>query len=440
MTDREALARSPTHELALDCVAAGIDAARPERAVADACDLDGDTLVVRGDRYDLSEYDRVLVLGAGKATAGLVDALRDLLGDRIDGGCVAVPEPADCAPVEVVVAGHPTPDTGSREAADRILDLAAAADDRTLVLAPISGGGSALLAAPAEGLDFEALRQVTDALVESGASIDEINAVRKHCSAVKGGRLARALEPAAVVGLLVSDVVGDDPSVVASGPLAPDPTTYAEALDVLDRYGIDAPAVRDHLAAGAAGEHEETPKSGDPAFDRVTTHVVASGRTAVDAAAALARERGYTPLVLSTRIRGEAREAARTQVAVAEEALASGDPVTPPAVVLSGGETTVTVTGDGDGGPNLEFALAAALELPDDAVLASVDTDGFDGSTDVAGALVDATTVDDATAARDALGRNDALGYLRDRDATVETGSTGTNVNDLRVLVVGYAG
>jgi hydroxypyruvate reductase len=418
-------------------VAAGIEAARPERAVTDACDVDGDILDVRGDRYDLADYDRVLVLGAGKATAGLVAALRELLGDRVDGGCVALPEPVDCGPVEVVVAGHPTPDDGSREAADRILDLGHEADARTLVLAPISGGGSALLAAPVEDLGFEALRSVTDALVASGASIDEINAVRKHCSAIKGGRLARVLAPATVVGLLVSDVVGDDPSVVASGPLSPDPTTYAEALDVLDRYDVDAPEVCDHLAAGGDGEHEETPKPGGAAFDYVTTHVVASGRTAVDAAADLARDRGYTPLVLSTRIRGEAREAARTQVAVAEEALASGDPVEPPAVVLSGGETTVTVTGDGDGGPNLEFALAAALELPTDAVLASVDTDGRDGSTELAGALVDWATVDDTTTARQALDRNDALGYLRGRDATIETGATGTNVNDLRVLVVG---
>lgn len=437
MVDRETFARSPAHALALDCVEAGIEAAHPERAVGDACSLDGDVLVVRGDRYDISEYDRVLVLGTGKATAGLVAALRDLLDDRIDGGCVALPDPADCGSIEVVVAGHPTPDSGSREAADRILEFARDADDRTLVLAPISGGGSALLAAPAEGLEFDTLREVTDALVASGANIDEINAVRKHCSAVKGGRLARALAPATVVGLLVSDVVGDDPSVIASGPLSPDPTTYADACDVLDRYGIDAPAVREHLDAGVRGEREETPKPGDAAFTRVETHVIASGRTAVDAAAELARDRGHTPLVLSTRIRGEARDAALTQVAVAEEMLASGRPVEPPAVVLSGGETTVTVRGDGDGGPNLEFALAAAVGLPDGAVLVSVDTDGRDGSTDAAGALVDAATVDDPALARDALARNDALGYLRARDATIETDATGTNVNDLRAIVVG---
>ncbi|WP_255148673.1 glycerate kinase type-2 family protein [Halorarius halobius] len=428
--------RSPTHAVARDCIAAGIDAARPERAVADACRLDGETLVVRENRYDLPEFDRVLVVGAGKATAGLVRALRDLLGDRIAGGVVAVPEAAALAPVDAVVAGHPTPDAGSREAADRTLELAASADDRTLVLAALSGGGSALLAAPAPGLPFDALREVTDALLAAGAPIDEVNAVRKHCSAVKGGRLAREFAPATVVALLVSDVVGDDPAVVASGPLAPDSTTYADALAVLDRYGIDAPAVREHLQAGVDGDREETPKPGDPAFDRVNTYVLAGGRTAVDAAASVARDRGYAPLVLSTRIEGEAREAGRFHAAVAAEARASGDPVDPPAVLLSGGETTVTVRGEGKGGPNLEFALAAALDVPEGVVAASVDTDGRDGSTGAAGAVVDAETVDDVAAARAALADNDALGYLSEREVLVETGATGTNVNDLRVLVV----
>lgn len=435
--DRERLARSPAHALALDCVVAGIEAARPERAVRDALSFDGQRLDVDDAAYDLADYDRVLVLGAGKAAPGLVRGLREVLGDRLDGGVVAVPEGVDLDPVDAVVGGHPTPDEGSREAADRLLALADDADERTLVLAPIAGGGSALLAAPAEGVSFGALREVTEALVASGASIAEINAVRKHCSAVKGGRLARRLAPATVVALLVSDVVGDDPAVVASGPLAPDPTTYEEALGVLDRYGMDAPEVRSHLKAGRRGEREETPGADDPAFDRVATHVLAGGRTAVGAAARIARERGATPLVLSTRIRGEAREAALTHVAVAEEALDAGDPVQPPAVVLSAGETTVTVRGDGEGGPNMEFALAAALELPDGAVLASVDTDGRDGSTDAAGAIVETATVDDPAAGRDALSRNDALAFLRDRGALVETGATGTNVNDLRVLVLG---
>lgn len=437
MRDRVALDRSPAHSLALDCVEAGIDAARPERAVADACAFDGEVLTVQDDRYDLSAYDRVLVLGAGKATAGLVRALRDLLGDRIDGGVVAVPGAADLGPVEAVVAEHPTPDAGSVAAGERVLELADAADDRTLVLAPVSGGGSALLAAPTDGLDLDALRDVPDALLASGARIEAVNAVRKHCSRVKGGRLAAALAPATVVGLLVSDVVGDDPSIIASGPLAPDPTTYADARDVLDRHDVDAPAVRGHLRAGTRGDQPETPAPGDAVFDRVALHVVVNGRTAVDAAAAVARDRGYEPFVLSSHVRGEAREAARFHVAVAEEALASSDPVEPPAVLLSGGETTVTVRGDGTGGPNMEFALAAALEVPDEVVVASVDTDGRDGSTDAAGALVDSGMVDDRTAAREALADNDALGYLRERDAVVETGATGTNVNDLRVLVVG---
>jgi hydroxypyruvate reductase len=445
--DRGALARKPAHHLALACVEAGIAAARPDRAVARACELDGGTLSIDGDDYDLAAYDRLLVVGAGKASVAMVRGLHELLGGRIDGGLVVTDEPPDGAvgpgdggdelPVEVLVGEHPTPGEGSREAGRRLLELAADAADRTLVLAPVSGGGSALLAAPAGELTLANLRDVTDVLLAAGADIDEINAVRKHCSAVKGGRLARAFAPATVVGLLVSDVVGDDPAVIASGPLSPDPSTYADAVGVLDRYGIDAPAVRRHLAAGAGGDNDETPNPGDPTFDRVRTHVVANGRTAIDAAAGVAADRGATPLVLSTGIEGQAREAGRFHAAVAAEALEAGDPVAPPAVLLSGGETTVTVEGEGDGGPNLECALGAALDLPAGAVVACVDTDGRDGGTDVAGAVVDSRTVEASDRARDALARNDALGYLRGRESVVETGATGTNVNDLRVLVVG---
>jgi len=248
-----------------------------------------------------------------------------------------------------------------------------------------------------------------------------------------------------VVGLLVSDVVGDDPGTIASGPFAPDTTTYADALDALDRFDVDVPdEVREHLEAGAraaGGDSEgpdETPGPGDPAFEHVDTHTLLTSRVAVDAAAGVARERGYAPLVLSTRMRGEARECALAHVACAEEALATGDPVDPPAVVLSGGEVTVTVRGDGEGGPNMEFALAAALDLPAGTALASVDTDGDDGGTDAAGALVDPGTLDgpdEREAARDALADNDAYPFFEARDALLRVESA-TNVNDLRALAV----
>jgi hydroxypyruvate reductase len=438
---RERHARSPAHETALACLSAGIEAAAPGRAVERAVSLDGDVLHVAGATYDLGSVDRVLVLGAGKATAALVRALEARLGDRLDGGCVVVDAPSDppLATVEATVGDHPVPGAGSVAGAERVLDLAETCDARTLVLAAFTGGGSALLAAPAAALALADLQEVTEPLLDAGADIEAVNAVRKHCSAVKGGRLAEACAPAPVVTLLVSDVVGDDPAVIASGPTVPDPTTFADALAVLDRYGVEAPAVRAHLERGRDGGVAETPTADDPAFDRTATHLLASGRTALEAAREAAEARGYTPCLLSASVEGEAREAGRFHAAVARETAERAEPVAPPAVVLSGGECTVTVRGDGTGGPNGEFALGAALDrsgLPDGVVVGSVDTDGRDGSTDAAGALVDAETVEAPLEARAALAANDSHGYLDSRDALLRTGRSGTNVNDLRVVVV----
>jgi hydroxypyruvate reductase len=436
--DRNGSAETPA-AVARACVEAGVAAADPGRAVRERVRRKDDRLYVGEESFDLTAYDRVVVAGGGKAAGSVAAGLEAVLGPLE--GLVVTDRAAGTEGVEVARGDHPVPSGHNAEATRRARDLLADADERTLVLAPVTGGGSALLAAPAVPLD--AMQATTEALLESGADIDAINAVRKHCSTVKGGRLAREAAPAPVVALLVSDVVGDDPAVIASGPFAPDPTTFADALDVLDRYGVAVPdAVREHLDAGARGEREETPDPGDPAFDRVHTHLLVTNRVAVDAAAGVARERGYAPLVLSSRMRGEARECALAHVACAEEALASGDPVAPPAVLLSGGEVTVTVRGDGEGGPNLEFALAAALELPAGAALASVDTDGADGGTDVAGALVDADTVPDrdaVEAARDALADNDAYPFLAARDALLRVESA-TNVNDLRALAVGEGG
>lgn len=424
-TDRTAHARSDAHELALDCLAAGIEAALPERAVERELSLDGETLVVAGARYDLTAYDRVLVLGGGKAAGGLARALESLLGDRIDAGAVVTDSATDLDRIECHVGEHPVPGEGSLAGTERVLDLARRADESTLVLTPVTGGGSALLTAPAGDLELTDLQNVTEALLDAGADIAAVNTVRRHCSAVKDGGLARACAGATVVGLLLSDVVGDDPAVVASGPTAPGGTVPEDARAVLDRFGIEAPAVREHL-------RNATPAS-DPG-DPPRNVVLANARMALSVARAVAEDRGYRTCLLAAGVRGEAREAALTHVAVAEEVRASGNPVEAPAVVLSGGETTVTVEGDGTGGPNQEFCLAAAVDL--DAVLACVDTDGRDGSTDTAGALVDGTTVEDSAAAREALHGNDAHPYLEERGALLRTGRTGTNVNDLRVLVV----
>jgi hydroxypyruvate reductase len=438
------LGGTPARETALACLEAGIGSVLPDRVVERSVSLSENALVVDDLRYDLDEYDRVVVLGGGKAAGGVARALEALLGDRIDDGIVVAAEPAETDRIEVAVGDHPVPTERSVEGARRVLELAAEADERTLILAVVTGGASSLLAAPAEGVSLADLRATTDALLDSGAEIAELNAVRKHLSAIKGGRLAAAAAPATILGLVVSDVVGNDLSVIASGPTAPDDSTYADALDVLDRYAIAAPEpVRNRLERGARGDLDETPRRADAIFERVENRILADGFTALAAARDVAADRGYATCVLSSRVRGEAREAAKVHVAVAEEMAATGNPVEPRAVVLSGGETTVTVRGDGRGGPNLEFALSGAIELSDGVpspargvALASVDTDGRDGSTDAAGALVDAKTVDDPAEARAALAENDAQPYLAERAATVATGPTGTNVNDLRVLVI----
>jgi len=430
---------TPARETALDCIEAGLEAADPERIVAETLSVDGSVLTVLDTEYDLDAFEELLVLGGGNAAGRMAVALESLLGDRIDRGAVVTDAPGETERIDQLPGDHPVPSERGVESARRVLDLAESAGKGSLVLVAITGGGSALMPAPAGDVPLGDLQSVTESLLGSGATIDEINAVRKHCSALKGGHLARRAAPGKVVGLLLSDVVGNDLSVIASGPTVPDETTYSDALSVLSRYEIDPPeTVRTRLEAGAEGEREETPDAEDPAFERVENHVLADGFTPLEAAAEVAGERGYRVLRLSSRIRGEAREAAKTHVAIAEEMRATGNPLSVPSVVVSGGETTVTLRGDGTGGPNQEFALSAAIELvgTEDTALAAVDTDGIDGPTEFAGALVTGETVDDLGVAQEALAENDVTPFFDERASLLLTGPTGTNLNDLRVLVV----
>lgn len=419
------------------CLEAGIEAAHPATVVPATVSVSAGTLRVGEAAYRVDEYDDVVVVGAGKAAGPVVAELEVLLGDRLSDGVVVTTTETATESVEVLVGSHPLPDRAAVDRSDRVLELTRAADESTLVLAVFTGGGSALLTRPGEGIAVSDLRALTEDLLASGATIREVNAVRKHSSSLKGGGLARAAAPATVVGLLISDVVGNDVSAIASGPTAPDPTTYGDAVDVLERYGIEPPAaVNERLVRGRSGELPETPTATHPAFDRVNNHVLADGWTALAAARSVAADRGYAPVVLTSRLRGAASEVARVLVAVAGEVRATGEPIDPPAALLWGGETTVTVRGSGTGGPNLELCLAAALELSAGTTVGSLDTDGLDGSSAVAGAIVDATTVTDVAAARAALRSNDAAGFLAGRGVFVETGSTGTNVNDLGVALV----
>lgn len=439
--------------VALDAIEAGIDAAHPRSVIADEVTLDGDELRIADRTVDLSDYDEIVVFGGGNAAGRVAAALDEQIGDRVDGGVVVTDDPAPARAVETIEGTHPLPSESNVTGTRRLLERARECDEGTLALVAVTGGGSALLVAPSGDIELDELVDLTEALLRSGAPIEAINTVRRAISDVKGGGLAGTLAPATTIGLVFSDVTSDDPAVVASGPLSPNPTTAADALDVLSDYDVDAPsAVVEYLESAVAAsdsssqaDSDNGTDSGDgdaqrdATLDRTSVYILADGFTALAAAADVCQDAGYEPLILSRSIRGEAREAAKTHVALAEESQRTGNPASPPAVVLSGGETTVTVTGDGTGGPNQEFALSAATELPDGVVLGAVDTDGIDGATDAAGALVTSETIADeadARAAAAALANNDAYPYLAERDALLMSGATGTNVNDLRVLVV----
>ena len=434
---RERLERSTAHTVALNALTAGIEAADPARLTRDRVSVSESRLTVGEPTLSLDEYDEVVVVGGGKAAGVVAAELESILGDPLGSGVVVTNTPGDAERIEQLPGDHPVPGDSSLNSSQRLLSAARDAGEDTLVLAVITGGGSALMAAPADGLSLADLQSTTQSLLDSGATINEINTVRKHCSAIKGGRLAAAASPARVECLVISDVVGNDLSTIASGPFVGDESTYSEALAMVDHYNCEVPqAVQRRLEAGVAGEIEETPGVGSPVFDRVSTTILGDNMVAVRAAAEAASEAGFEPLVVSSRIRGEAREAAKTQVAIAEEILSTGEPLEPPAAVVSGGETTVTVRGDGTGGPNQEFVLSAAVELDEAGVVAgAVDTDGIDGVTDAAGGIVGSETVDSG-AATTALADNDTYRLLNKVDALIRTGPTGTNVNDLRVVIV----
>ena len=388
---------------------------------------------------------RTIVVGAGKASAAMARAFESAWPGPLEGIVVTRHGHAvACGRIEIIEASHPVPDPAGAAGARRILDLAQGLGPRDQLVCLMSGGGSALLALPAPGLTLADKQAVTRALLRCGATIGEINAVRKHLSAIKGGRLAAAAAPARVVTLAISDVPGDDPAIIGSGPTVADPTRFADARAVLAKYGIDEPAaVLAHLAAAA----DETPKPGDPIFARTSFALVASPLQALAAAADAASARGIAPVVLSDRIEGEARDVAAVHAAIALQISAGrfrvGDRVvSPPAVLLSGGETTVSVRGNGRGGRNSEFLLALAAHLdgaPGIAALAC-DTDGIDGTEDNAGAIVYPDTIARAASRgiliKEALLQNDGYGFFAALGDLVVTGPTLTNVNDFRAILV----
>jgi glycerate 2-kinase len=420
-----------------EILSAGLAAADPKEAVLRSVRVEGNSILADDVRF---EAERIFVLAAGKAAGAMARAAEELLGDRIAGGLIVTKagNEASSELLEVVFATHPEPDERSVEAARRVEELARSLGEGDLLLALISGGASALLADPAPPIELADLKQLTGALLRSGAHIGEINAVRKHVSVLKGGGLVSLAAPAKTLALVLSDVVGDDISAIASGLTAPDPTTLEDAQGVFRRYEIDPPErVVEHLRVAA-----ETPKPGDVLFEGVTNVICGGGRHAAEAAARKARELGYDPLILSTTVTGDARTIASVYAAVIREVLESGNPAPPPCALVSGGEATVTVRGAGVGGPNQEFALTLAVELEGVEGWAAIaaDTDGNDGPTDAAGGIATGATAaqirEGGVDPQEALAANDSYAALNAGGALLVTGPTGTNVNDLRVALI----
>ena len=431
---------------ALSIFHSALAAVDPEAAVRQHLRVEAGALAVGDRRYDLNACERILVVGAGKAVAPMAKAIEDLLGDRISAGVLVVKD-GHGLPLEKIrirEAGHPVPDERGVAGTLEVLNLLEDAGERDLVICLISGGGSALLIAPSEGIRLPDKQATTKNLLACGANIHEINTIRKHLSRAKGGQLARAAHPATVLSLILSDVVGDDLDVIGSGPTVADRSRFYDALEILQRYAIwdrTPAAVRERLSQGAKGGLEETPKPGDPAFQR-SAHILVGSCLQALAAAAMAAERlGYQPLILSSKVEGAAREVARTFAAIGKEILSSHHPSKPPACILMGGETTVTLQGEGRGGRNQEFALAGAIALDGTQrlVILAGGTDGTDGPTDAAGAIADGLTIARAKALGlnpfALLKRSDSYHFFKPLDDLIITGPTRTNVMDVYMLL-----
>jgi hydroxypyruvate reductase len=427
---------------------AAVRAVDPEEAILRHLKLEDGVLMVGERHVPLKDYNRIFVVGAGKADAPMAQAVERVLGQHVSEGVIIVKEGhgLPLKSIRIREASHPVPDEKGIKGAEEVLSLVSIADEKDLVICLISGGGSALLVAPAEGMSLEDKQKVTQLLLDCGAAIHEINAVRKHLSRVKGGGLARMAHPATVVSLILSDVIGDDLDVIASGPTMTDSSSFDEARQVLNRYKIwdrVPDSVRKHIERGVNGEIEDTPKPGDPAFQNDSWELVGTNLQALTAARQEAERQGYNTLILSGMIEGETSDVAMVHTAIAKEAVHSGNPLSPPLCVLSGGETTVTIKGKGKGGRNQEFVLASALAIEGEKqmVILSGGTDGTDGPTDAAGAIADGETIARAREKGldpwDYLQRNDSYPFFETLNDLLMTGPTRTNVMDVRIVLIG---
>jgi glycerate-2-kinase len=441
-------ADAEARKVALSLIESALEAVNPKNLVKQAVRIRKNTIHVLNYSFALQDYDKIIVIGGGKACGSMAEALEDIIGSQLTCGIINIPKGTQkrysLRTIDLHEASHPIPDSEGESGVERMIELLTTVNAKTLVITLLSGGGSALLPSPQHGITLTDKQQVTDILLKCGATIEEINVIRKHVSRIKGGRLATMSYPATNLCLILSDVVGNSLTSIASGPTVPDPSTYAEAIDILRRYAVwdyTPIAVRNYLNGGFEGVNPESPKPGDPRFSKSTNVVVGNNQIALQSAMRKAREHNLNSLILSSQIEGEARVVGRIFSAIAKEMVQYGNPVSRPSLILAGGETTVTVKGAGTGGRNQELALEAAMHLAnlEGVVLVALGTDGTDGPTDMAGAIVDG-----ATSRRCELKGIDILQHLRNNDSYpvfkelgdhIHTGSTGTNVNDLIVIV-----
>lgn len=429
-----------------------LSAVNPSIILKDRIRIEKDYLRIKIDEnlektFNLNTFHKILVVGTGKASNSMALAIEEIFGNRITKGLITT-KYGHLLPLkktEIIEAGHPLPDQNGYEGAKKIQNLLKESGPNDLVIFLLSGGGSALLPFPAEGIGLKEKQEVTQLLLDCGADIKEINTIRKHISKMKGGWLAQWAYPSTVIGFILSDVVGDQLDAIGSGPTVPDPTTFGEAWEILKKYDLlneISPSIQKYLQLGIKGKREETPKPGDAVFEKVYNSLIGSNILALRVAEKEASSLGFNTLILSSSIEGETREAARFHSAIAKEVISSGNPIPKPACILSGGETTVTIKGNGLGGRNQEFALAGAIEINgiEKVVLLSGGTDGTDGPTDATGAVADHTTVPRAKSMgldpKAHLENNDAYPFFQKLGDLLITGPTHTNVMDVRILLV----
>lgn len=435
-------------QLAINALNAALEAADPKNIIRSKVRVEKNQLKINGLSFNLGDFQNIFVVGGGKASGSMAEAIEELLGDRIKDGAINVPYACaayETKRVKLEHASHPVPDIAGVRGAKRILDLASQVEENDLLICLLSGGGSSLMPQPSAGVSLRDKRRVTDALLKSGATINEINTVRKHISAFKGGWLAKRAYPATVVNLILSDVVGDPLDSIASGPTVPDSSTFQDAIEVLKRYRLwskTPTSVKKALLNGKKGLIPETPKASDKAFEKVHNIIIGNNMTASLAAYNNLKNAGLNTLLLSSCLEGQARDVGTMFASMAKEIAASGNPIPKPAGIVAGGETTVTVVGKGKGGRNQEIALSAAVKIGnmDGVVVASLSTDGVDGPTDAAGALTDGKTMLRAQELglnpRKFLSENDSYSFFSRLGDLISTGVTGTNVDDVSIITV----